>query len=262
MKKEDLNDIKLFVLDMDGTIYLSNTLIEGSLDFINHLRKTNKGILFFTNNSSRTGETYVKKLNGMGFDVEDKDVMTSGDVTIKYLQTKYKGKKVYLAATPKVNKSFKEAGIELVDENPDIVVMTFDTTLTYEKLDKACNYIRSGALFLATHLDINCPTIDGFMPDCGAMCELITKSTEVKPKYLGKPFKETVDMIVESTGYKREEIAFIGDRIYTDVATGVNNGAKGILVLSGETKEEDISKFDTAPDLIFDKAFDMIPYIK
>ena len=223
MKKEDLKDIKLFVLDMDGTIYLSNTLIEGSLDFINHLRKTNKGILFFT---------------------------------------KYKDKKVYLAATPKVYKSFKDAGIDLVDEKPDIVVITFDTTLTYEKLDKACHYIRNGALFLATHLDINCPTIDGFMPDCGAMCELITKSTEVKPKYLGKPFKETVDMIVESTGYKREEIAFIGDRIYTDVATGVNNGAKGILVLSGETKEEDIVKFDTTPDLIFDKAFDMIPYIK
>ena len=99
MKKEDLKDIKLFVLDMDGTIYLSNTLIEGSLDFISHLRKTNKGILFFTNNSSRTGETYVKKLNDMGFDVEDKDVMTSGDVTIKYLQTKYKDK-IYVLVGP------------------------------------------------------------------------------------------------------------------------------------------------------------------
>lgn len=262
MKKEDLKDIKLFVMDMDGTIYLSSTLIEGSLDFIEHLRKNNKGVLFFTNNSSRTGETYVERLNNMGFNVTDKDVMTSGDVTIKYLNTKYKDKKVYLVATPKVTKSFKDAGINLIEEDPDIVVMTFDTTLTYEKLDKACHYIRNGALFLATHLDINCPTINGFMPDCGAMCELITKSTEKKPKYLGKPFKETVDMIVESTGYKREEIAFIGDRIYTDVATGVNNGAKGILVLSGETKEEDIPKFDTTPDLIFDKAYDMIPYIK
>ena len=140
--------------------------------------------------------------------------------------------------------------------------MTFDTSLTYEKLDKACHYIRNGAIFLATHLDINCPTINGFMPDCGAMCELITKSTGVKPKYIGKPFKETVDMIVEHTGIDKKKIAFIGDRIYTDVATGVNNGAKGILVLSGETKEEDIPKFDTKPDLIFNKAYDMIPYIK
>ena len=130
MKKEDLKNIELFVLDMDGTIYLSSTLIDGSLEFIEHLKKHKKNILFFTNNSSRTGETYVKRLNDMGFDVKDNEVMTSGDVTIKYLNTNHKNQKVYLVATDKVTQSFKNSVINLTKENPDIVVINFDTSIT------------------------------------------------------------------------------------------------------------------------------------
>ena len=123
--------------------------------------------------------------------------------------------------------------------------------LTYEKLERACTYIRNGAVFLATHLDINCPTKDGFIPDCGAMCAAISLSTGKEPKYVGKPFKETVDMVLEMTGAKREAMSFVGDRIYTDVKTGVVNGAHGILVLTGETKLEDVPKADVVPDAIF-----------
>ncbi len=132
-----------------------------------------------------------------------------------------------------------------------MVVIGFDMTLTYEKLERACTYIRNGAVFLATHLDINCPTKDGFIPDCGAMCAAISLSTGKEPKYVGKPFKETVDMVLEMTGAKREAMSFVGDRIYTDVKTGVVNGAHGILVLTGETKLEDVPKADVVPDAIF-----------
>lgn len=113
--------------------------------------------------------------------------MTSGDVTIRYLQTHYPDKTVYLVGTPPLVESFQEAGIHLVNEKPDIVVIGFDTTLTYEKLSNACTFIREGALFLATHLDINCPTETGFIPDCGSFCAAISLSTGKQPKYLGKP---------------------------------------------------------------------------
>ena len=156
-----------------------------------------------------------------------------------------------------------KTALELIEQDmPDIVVVGFDMTLTYEKLERVCTYIRRGAMFLATHKDINCPTEDGFIPDCGAMCAAITLSTGVEPKYLGKPCSETLDMVIERTGYKKEEIAFVGDRIYTDVATGVNNGAVGILVLSGETKKEDIPLFDVRPDGVFASLGDMIPYLQ
>ena len=199
-KKTAVEGVKMFVLDMDGTFYLGDRLIEGSLDFLEKVKETGRRFVFFTNNSSRIPSFYQKKLEKMGCFVDKSEVITSGNVTIAYLQTHYADKKIYLVGTPLLVESFEEAGINLVQEDPDVVVVGFDTTLTYEKLEKACTYIRNGATFLATHLDINCPTEDGFIPDCGAMCALITKSTGVEPRYLGKPFPETMDMVLQITG--------------------------------------------------------------
>ena len=142
-----------------------------------------------------------------------------------------------------------------------MAVQSFDTTLTYEKLDKICRFVRNGVPFVATHMDTNCPTEDGFMPDCGAMCDLITSSTGVKPRFLGKPFKETVDMVLEITGFKRDEVAFVGDRIYTDVATGVKNGAKGFLVLTGEADMQTVAESEVEPDCIYDSLYEMSQYL-
>jgi HAD superfamily hydrolase (TIGR01450 family) len=153
--------------------------------------------------------------------------------------------------TPDLEENFLENGIRLTKDMPDVVVVGFDMTLTYEKLERACTFIRNGAVFLATHLDINCPTKDGFIPDCGAICAAIALSTGKEPRYVGKPFKETVDMVLELTGARREQMSFIGDRLYTDVKTGVANGAHGILVLSGETKSSDLAGSDVVPDAVF-----------
>ena len=260
-KDQALNDVKLFVLDMDGTVYLGNNLIEGSLDFIHKVKETGRNFIFFTNNASRVPSFYKEKLAKMGLEVEESDVVTAGDVTAEFLKTYYPGKRVYLNGTPLLENSFKERGINLVDDEPDVAVQSFDTTLTYEKLDKICRFVRNGVPFVATHMDTNCPTEDGFMPDCGAMCDLITSSTGVKPRFLGKPFKETVDMVLEITGFKRDEVAFVGDRIYTDVATGVKNGAKGFLVLTGEADMQTVAESEVEPDCIYDSLYEMSKYL-
>ncbi|MGL4608053.1 MAG: HAD-IIA family hydrolase [Eubacteriaceae bacterium] len=260
-KRDAFNDVKLFALDMDGTVYLGNGLIEGALDFIHKVEKTGREFVFFTNNSSRVPSFYKEKLAKMGCFVEENRILTSGDVTIEYLNTYYQGKPVYLMGTPLLEDSFKKGGINLVQEAPEVVVASFDTTLTYEKLDKICTFIANGAVFLSTHLDLVCPTENGFMPDCGSMCALITKSTGVEPKHLGKPFSETMDMVLSITGYKKEEVAFVGDRLYTDVATGVNNGGKGFLVLTGEATMEDVAVSEVQPDCIFNSLQEMSYYL-
>ena len=250
-RAELLNSTDLFVLDMDGTFYLGEQILPGALEFLDAVRARDKRFLFFTNNSSKNPEDYIKKLAGMNCRITREQIMTSGDVTIRYLNTHHKGKTVYLMGTPALEASFREGGIPLTQEKPDIVVVGFDTTLTYEKLERACTYIREGALFLATHLDINCPVQGGFIPDCGAFCAAIRLSTGKEPKFLGKPFSETVEMVLGRTGAEREHTAFVGDRLYTDVATGVKNGAMGFLVLTGETKLEDVAASDVKPDAIF-----------
>lgn len=255
-----LESIGLFVLDMDGTFYLGDRVIEGAIDFVRYVEKKGRRVLFFTNNSSQSPAVYMERLARMGCPITRDQIMTSGDVTIAYLKERYMGKSVFLVGTEALRDSFEQEGIRLwreKDAQPDIVVVGFDTTLTYEKLCRACDFIRRGALFLATHLDLNCPTQEGFIPDCGSFCAAITASTGVEPKYLGKPFKETVDMVRARTGESKERTAFVGDRLYTDVATGVNHGAWGFLVLTGETLREDLDKSQVKPDAVFESLGEM-----
>ncbi len=261
-KEEALNGVKLFVLDMDGTVYISNDPIEGALDFIHEVEEDpERDYIFFTNNASRVPSVYVEKLHKLGLDVDESKVVTAGDVCAEFLKVNYPGAKIFLNGTPVLEENWKEKGLNLVTEDPDVCVQSFDTTLTYHKLDRICHYIRNGAPFIATHMDTNCPTDYGFMPDCGAMCSLIEDSTGVAPRFLGKPWKETVDMITEITGYKAEEMAFVGDRLYTDVATGVNNGAKGFLVLTGEADMQTVAESDVEPTCIYDSLDEMRKYL-
>ncbi len=245
-----LEDKKLFILDMDGTVYLGDRLFPQTLPFLARIREQGKRYLFFTNNASRSPATYLERLRRMGIPVTRRELLTSGDVTIHFLNRHRQGKRVYLVGTPDLRKSFSEAGIRLTEDDPDIVLISFDTTLTYEKLEKACRYIREGAEFLSTHPDINCPVEGGFIPDSGAICALVTASTGKKPRYFGKPSKETLDMLVESTGFRKEEMVIIGDRLYTEIAMGVRHGVDAVLVLSGETTEDDVRASDIKPTYI------------
>lgn len=161
-KREILKETELFVLDMDGTFYLDTDVLDGALDFLEEVKKAGKRYVFFTNNSSKSPKTYIDKLAKMGCYIKRNQIITSGDVMIQYLKEYYPEKKVYLVGTPDLEENFRENGILLTREMPDVVVIGFDMTLTYEKLERACTYIRNGAVFLATHLDYNCPTKDGF----------------------------------------------------------------------------------------------------
>ncbi len=246
---------KLFVLDMDGTIYLGDRLLDTTPRFFGALRRNGQDFVCFTNNSSKGASDYVAKLSRMG--ITGCDVITSGDVTIDYLQRIHGGQSVYLLGTPSLRASFVAAGIRVTDDTPDVVVVGFDTTLVYERLSAACHYIRGGATFVATHLDVNCPTEDGFIPDCGAICAAIALSTGASPKYLGKPFVETVDAIVNATGVQKSDMVFVGDRLYTDIATGYNNGITTVLVLTGETTVDDLAHSEIQPDFVCNSLGDL-----
>lgn len=259
--KTILKDKKCFILDMDGTFYLGDMLLDGSLEFMDKLERSGHDFLFFTNNSSTNPHVYVEKLKKMDFPIERDQIVTSGMVTTHYIQQNHPGANVLLLGTPMLEEQFVGEGINLVQDDPDLVVVGFDTTITYEKLTRACTYIRAGVPFIATHPDFNCPTEDGFIPDCGAICAFITASTDVLPKYLGKPHKETLDFILDHTDYGADEIVFVGDRLYTDIAIGVNHGVTSILVLSGETQEEDIESSEVKPDIVVNRLVDIVDFI-
>lgn len=248
-----LKDIKCFVLDMDGTFYLGYTLIDGSLEFIETVEAQGKDFLFLTNNSSRSGEYYVEKLRNMDCNVERNKIFTSGEATAIYLSRERKDERVYVLGTEFLKEELMEYDITVVEDDPDLVVVGFDTTLTYDKLSKTCTYIRNGVPFIATHPDYNCPTEDGMIPDIGAILAFIKASTDKDPELIvGKPHGEIVESLLEKTGCTKDEIAIVGDRLYTDIATGVNHGILSILVLTGETSLEDVEASPIKPHMIFD----------
>lgn len=234
---EILSDKKLYVFDMDGTIYLGKNIFGFAIDFIKRLRAHGKKVLFFTNNASKSTSFYVDKLTRLGFEPTADEIMSSADVTVAYLNKYYPQKSVYLVGTAQLAAQFTSQGIPLAtghEDAVDLVVSSFDTELTYEKLDHACRFIRGGSVYLCTHPDFNCPTDTGFMPDSGAIAALITASTNVTPRYLGKPYPEVVEMIEAVTGIERKDICIFGDRLYTDIALGAKNGVTSVLVLTGE----------------------------
>ncbi len=249
-----LSDKRLFVFDMDGTVYLGNTAFDDAVRFVKKLKSEGKRVLFFTNNASHNAEFYLSKLNKMGFDTREDEIMSSGDVTAEFLVRHRRGKSVYLLGTPELYRLFSSKGIALTDgESADITVTSFDTTLTYEKLKKACALIRSGSEFLCTHPDFNCPTETGTIPDSGAIVAFITASTGKAPVYFGKPYVSVIDMICEHTGAEKSEMVIFGDRLYTDIALGRRNGVSSVLLLTGEATEKDVKNASESdrPDFIY-----------
>ncbi len=246
-----LSDIRCFLLDMDGTFYLGEQLLPGALDFMKYITASGRDYLFLTNNSSRSAHFYAKKLTAMGWSAAPSDILTSGEAACLYLARQKSAARVFLLGTPDLEAEFAAHGFTLTADAPDYVVLGFDKTLTYDKLTTACTLIRGGVPFIATHPDINCPTEDGFIPDCGAMIELIAASTGVRPHIIGKPHRDIVAAVLARTGHSAAATAIVGDRLYTDIATGKNAGITSILVLSGETKAADLGSTAVAPDYIF-----------
>lgn len=260
--RERLSGVRCFLLDMDGTFYLGDRLIEGSLDFLAALERTGRTARFLTNNSSKSASVYADKLARMGVAERYRDVISSGHAAAHYCLSHFPGQRCYLLGNPMLREEMLAMGLNLVEEDADYVLVAFDTTLDYAKMCRVCDYIREGKPYIATHPDYNCPTETGFIPDMGAIMAFIEASTGRKADViLGKPHRGIVDEALARTGYRLDEMAMVGDRLYTDVATGVNHGMLGILVLSGEATMEDVRASDVKPDLIFGKLADMIEYL-
>lgn len=261
-EKHIVENIRCFALDMDGTIYLGEKWIEGAKDFLKKIEDSGRNYVFLTNNSSKNPAVYVEKLHRMGLEIGEEKIITSGQATIYYLQQHYPGKKVFLLGNPLLCEEFEQAGIVLDDAAPDVVVTAFDTSLDYGKMCKVCDFVRQGLPYLATHPDYNCPTETGFIPDAGAIHAFIHASAFRYPdRIIGKPNRDMVDYLLKRTGVAKSETAMVGDRLYTDIAAGKNNGLTSILVLSGEASLKDVHASEIKPDLIYESVRDIIPLL-
>lgn len=261
-KEDILSQIDCFALDMDGTIYLGERWIDGARDFLERIEATGRSYVFVTNNSSKNAAVYVEKLARMGLFVGEEKIVTSGQATIHYLEQNFAGKKVFLLGNELLREEFLQAGICLEEEAPDVVVTAFDTSLDYGKMCRVCDLVRAGLPYLATHPDYNCPTEDGFIPDAGAIHAFIHASAFRWPdRVIGKPNEDIIDYLTTRVNAERGRIAMVGDRLYTDIAAGVNHGLKSVLVLSGEASLEDACDSEVKPHLIFSSVREMIPFL-
>lgn len=260
---KDIKNVELFLFDLDGTVYIGDNEIEGSFEAVNELRKMGKRICFFTNNSSRMHTDYIARLNNLGLRVYSDEIYTSGQVTCEYILDHFRGSKVYLLGNERLRSEFLLYGIELTDTDPDIAVLGFDTTLTYDRLYQFCKFIKKGIPYIATHPDFNCPAEECPMPDVGAFIEAIRLTTDRVPEYImGKPHSIAGDRISKRYNLPPSQIAMVGDRLYTDIAFGKNCGFVSILVLSGETTKEMADKSEIKPDVMLNKVKDIIPLMK
>jgi len=254
------NEIKLFVLDMDGTIYLGDQLFPWTLPFLNAVTGAGADYLFLTNNSSKTASEYVSKLRRLGVPADDGSVMTSGDGTIELLRCEHGWTRIHLLATPAVEEEFRRAGFLLTDRDPEAVVLTFDTTLTWEKLCTCCHLLRAGVPFVATHPDVNCPSPTGPLPDVGSFLALIESSCgRTADIIVGKPRPEFLRAAMLRKGVSPAETVIIGDRLYTDIACGIAARVSSVLVLSGESTREMVAGSPHRPDLVIENLSDLLP---
>ena len=256
--EKDIRNVELFLFDLDGTTYIGGKEIDGAFDAINYLRSIGKKICFFTNNSSRNHADYVAKINGMGLKISDDEVYTSGQVTCEYLNENFKGKKVYLLGNERLKQEFENYGIAVVDEEPDLCVIAFDTSLQYDRLYQFCKYVLKGLPYIATHPDFTCPAEECPMPDIGAMIEMVRLTTGRKPDMImGKPYTEAGLRIAKNYGLDVRNVAMVGDRLYTDIAFGNNCGFVSVLVLTGETDRTMVDASEVKPDYVLDGVRDI-----
>lgn len=249
-----LKDKKLWLLDMDGTIYNENQIFEGTLDFLKQIRQSGGRYIFITNNSSRSVADYVKKVTAMGIDAGPEDFYTSSQATAMYIQEHYPGQTVYCMGTRSLVQELRESGLSVVTEPDDtasVVLIGFDTENTSEKIRNTCIMLGKDVAYLATNPDLVCPVSFGFIPDCGSMSIMLKNATGKEPFFIGKPQPIMVDCVLKNTGCSRQDAVIVGDRLYTDIATGTNAGVDTICVLSGEASMEDIREWDGEPTWIF-----------
>lgn len=261
MNIQDISKINLFLFDMDGTLYLGNQLFDFTKELLLKIRKSGKKYLFMTNNSSRSVVDYVKKLEKLGIEATEDDFITSSQATAYYLKLYHKGAKLYVCGTKSLKDELRKEGFTVTEELEDVdcIVMGFDTELTFKKLEDVSRLLLARDIpYIATNPDYVCPTEFGSVPDCGSVCDMIYNATQKRPIVIGKPSSLMPELAMQQYGYKKAESAVIGDRIYTDIKSGLNAGITGILVMSGETTWEILEKSEDKPHLVLKNAGEIV----
>ncbi|MCR4934989.1 MAG: HAD-IIA family hydrolase [Oscillospiraceae bacterium] len=262
MDKTALGGIRLFLFDLDGTLYLGSRLFPFTRPLLARLRETGRDYRFLTNNSSRSVADYVAKLQGLGVPAAPEDFVTSAQATIQYLRETLPGAPLYVCGTASLKAELSGAGFP-VTEDPDAaagIVMGYDTELTYQKLWDVSRLLtqRPEIPYIATNPDLVCPTEFGFVPDCGSVCAMLQTATGRRPLVIGKPEPRMPLLAMARCGVPPEHCAVVGDRIYTDIKCGQNAGIPGILVLSGETTPEMLAASPDKPDLVLRDAGEIL----
>lgn len=248
---ERVKNCKLFILDIDGTFYLSGKPFDGSKLFYETVLKKGCRLVFLTNNSNKSIDSYLEEFRGLGFQLSREQIVTAGVATAEYLLEEFGPKRVYVVGTEEIKEEFRRVGHTVVEDDPEIVVVTFDLTLTYEKIRKATIFVSRGALFVVTNPDLNCPSVDGPLPDAGAIASVVRKASGVYPNIVfGKPEPRLIDMIIRHHGLSSNETCVVGDRIYTDILAGIRSGTLTVLVLTGEATVEDGLRGPVKPHII------------
>ena len=259
MNQNDLiKHIRLFLFDMDGTLYLGNQLFDFTIELLNTIRSTGRRYLFMTNNSSKSVEDYIKKLEKLGILASRNDFITSSQATAYYLKQHYPKHRLYVCGTQSLKKELIMEGFVVTENIADVdcIVMGFDTELTFQKLEDVSRLLltRENIPYIATNPDYVCPTEFGSVPDCGSVCDMIFNATGKRPVVIGKPSPLMPQLAMERYGFSKEETAVVGDRIYTDIKSGLNAGITGILVMSGETTSEILEQSEDKPHLVLQDA--------
>ena len=247
-----LKDKRLFLLDMDGTIYLDDRLFDGTAEFLAHVQAIGGRAMYLTNNSSKSVESYVDKLSRMGLRAAPEDFLTSVNATVLYLRQK-NHRKIYAFGTASFRQQLRQGGLPVTDvlaENIDCLCMGFDTELTFQKLEEACILLNRGVEYVATNPDWVCPTWYGSVPDCGSVAEMLYRATGRRPRFIGKPEPDMVELAVKETNFTKEQTILLGDRLYTDIKSGVRAGVDTVLVLSGEATLKDLAASDVKPTYV------------
>lgn len=251
-----LADKKYFLFDIDGTLAVDDTLYEGSRELIDYIGAIGGRAFYITNNSVKSRKDYVEKFRRWGIETKESQFMTASYATCRYLEKHYKNKRLFVMGTPSFTEEVKSFGLmvtEQAEEDVDCVVVGFDRTLSYGKVEAACRLLfRPEVDFIGTNPDLRCPTAFGFVPDCGGICAMLTAAVDRTPHYIGKPNAGIADLCMEQVDAKPEEVLIVGDRLYTDIACGIYAGVETALVYTGEAKKEDLKSTGFLPDYTFE----------
>lgn len=264
--RECVKKMKLYLFDMDGTLYLGDRLYSFTTELLSTIKEQGSRYLFMTNNSSKSVDDYVKKLEKLGITAAREDFMTSSQATAFYLHKHHEGKKLYVCGTESLKQELRMEGFTVTTDldQVDCIVMGFDTELTFRKLHDVSFLLltRPGIPYIATNPDLVCPTEFGSVPDCGSICIGIKNATGREPIVIGKPAPLMPELAMEKLGVARENACVVGDRIYTDVKSGLNAGITGILVMSGETTQEILDASPEKPHLVLKDAGEILKALK